>query len=134
MKSAAKKPATKAAVRHKTPARAAVRPPAKLVTSRTAKAAKQAKPAPKHVTNHSPVRLPLSPPRPGVWFAPVRWSYLPVAWQGWILYFPYIAYLMITYIVVDRHNAALVDKIIGVIPFWVAGAAIMQWLASHRSA
>lgn len=67
------------------------------------------------------------------WFRPVRWSYLPNSWQGWLLYIPYLAYLVITFWAVDHNSHSASDTLIGIIPYWVAGAVVMQWIASHMS-
>jgi hypothetical protein len=75
----------------------------------------------------------LPKPKKGAWFIPVRWSYLPCSWQGWLTYVPFVYYLLATFSAVDRHSHSVSDTLFGIIPFWVAGAVIMQWLASHKS-
>lgn len=78
-------------------------------------------------------RRPAPKHRTGAWFVPLRWSYIPCAWQGWLTYFPFILYLMVSFIMVDRTSHTILDTLLGIIPYWVAGAAIMQWIASHKS-
>lgn len=71
--------------------------------------------------------------RKGAWFVPVRWSYIPVSWQGWLLYVPFIYFLTITFIAVDRSSHSVSDTLIGIVPFWVSAAVVMHWIASHKS-
>lgn len=67
------------------------------------------------------------------WFVPVRWSYLPVSSEGWLLYIPYLSYLVATYVAVARSSDSVITTILGVIPCWVAGAVVIHWIASHKS-
>jgi hypothetical protein len=67
------------------------------------------------------------------WFYKVRGSYLPVSWQGWVLYVPYIAFLYVSlqYALSSRTTPA--DVFFVVFPQWVAAAAVMTWLATIHS-
>lgn len=67
------------------------------------------------------------------WFVPVRWSYLPASWQGWLLYIPYLLYLIITFALVFYKNDSFGSSLLGIIPYWVAGAVVMHWIATHKS-
>jgi hypothetical protein len=67
------------------------------------------------------------------WFIPVRWSYLPNSWQGWLSYIPFTAFLVITFIAVDRNSHSVSDTLFGIFPYWVGAAVIMQWFASNKS-
>lgn len=71
--------------------------------------------------------------RKGAWFVPLHWSYLPVSWQGWLTYIPYVIYLLITFIAIDSHSHSVSDTVIGLIPYWVSGTVVMHWIASHKS-
>jgi len=78
-------------------------------------------------------RQKLPKARKGAWFVPVRWSYLPCSWQGWLTYVPYIGFLVLTFIVIDGNSHSVSDTLIGIVPVWVAAVAVMQWLASHKT-
>ena len=67
------------------------------------------------------------------WFKKVRGSYLPCSWQGRLLYLPYLYWLVITFLAVDRNSHSVSDTLIGIVPYWVSGAVIMHWLASRKS-
>lgn len=75
----------------------------------------------------------LPKPRRGAWFVPVRGSYLPATWQGWLTYVPYLYYLYISYVTVGSYSRSLFDTIILTIPFWVSAAVVMQWIARRKS-
>lgn len=68
-----------------------------------------------------------------IWFKEIRWSYLPCSWQGWLLYIPFIAWLIMTFVAVDRGSHSVSDTLIGIVPFWVSAAVILHWIASHTS-
>jgi len=67
------------------------------------------------------------------WFIPVRGSYLPNNWLGWLTYLPFTAYLLFTLYFgwhdTDTHQQA----ILFIVPNWVAAAAIMTWIAKRTS-
>lgn len=75
----------------------------------------------------------LPKPRKGAWFVPVRWSYLPASWQGWLLYVPFIYFLVVTFLMVDRNSHSASDTLIGIVPYWVSAAVVMHWVARHKS-
>ena len=66
------------------------------------------------------------------WFKPVRGSYLPVHWAGWLTYIPYIVYLYATYALLIP-NRPILETIIFLVPYWVAGILIMHWIAKLNS-
>lgn len=68
-----------------------------------------------------------------VWFKPVRGSYLPNSWQGWLLYVPFIVYLVAVFIAVDQHSNSVSDTLYGIFPQWIAAAVVMHWVAAHKS-
>lgn len=68
-----------------------------------------------------------------VWFKKKRGSYLPVSWQGWLTYIPFIAYLVSTVIAVNRNTHSASDFLYGIVPQWVAVAVIMTWVAKLKS-
>jgi hypothetical protein len=67
------------------------------------------------------------------WFKKIRESYIPVAWQGWLCYLPYIAYLLFTYLYVMYSFGYSVLSLLIIIPNWVVAVLIMSWLASKKS-
>ena len=62
------------------------------------------------------------------WFIKVRGSYLPISWQGWLTYIPYVYFLIITFMAVDRRSHSVSDTLIGIVPYWVSAAVIMTWV------
>jgi hypothetical protein len=67
------------------------------------------------------------------WFINVRGSYLPASWQGWVLYIPYLAYLVGVPIYVWQHQLSLGSAILTLIPNWVAALVVMTWVAERTS-
>lgn len=66
------------------------------------------------------------------WFKPVRGSYLPVHWKGWLTYIPYILYLYLTYVMLVP-NRSVLETILFLVPYWVAGVIVMHWVAKQKS-
>jgi len=66
------------------------------------------------------------------WFRPLRGSYIPVSWKGWLTYIPYVVYLYLTYVLLVP-NRPVLDTILFLIPYWVAGVVVMHWLAKIKS-
>jgi hypothetical protein len=56
-----------------------------------------------------------------------------VAWQGWALYVPFIYWLVSTFVTVDSSTHSVSDTIYGIIPYWVAGAVVLHWIAANTS-
>lgn len=69
----------------------------------------------------------------GKWFVKLRGSYIPCSWQGWLTYIPYISFLVITFMIVNRHEHSASDVLFGIFPYWICAAIIMQWLAGRKS-
>ncbi len=67
------------------------------------------------------------------WFTKVRGSYLPKSWQGWLLYVPFVVYLVTVFIAVDRNSHSASDTLYGIFPQWVAAGVVMTWIASKKS-
>lgn len=68
----------------------------------------------------------------GAWFKPTRGSYLPIHWMGWLTYVPYVAYLYLTFAVFER-NRSILETILFLVPYWIAGVVIMHWVAKQKS-
>lgn len=66
------------------------------------------------------------------WFKPLRGSYIPIHWKGWLTYIPYVAYLYFTYALLVP-NRSIVSTILFLVPYWVAGVLIMHWIAKLKS-
>ena len=67
------------------------------------------------------------------WFRPLHRSYIPQTWQGWLLYLPYIGFML--------WAATYATQVIGnnwyayfcVATQWIAAAAIMTVIAARTS-
>jgi hypothetical protein len=78
-------------------------------------------------------RYRVPPHKKGAWFVPIRGSYLPVTWEGWLISIPYISYLVISLLyVVDRAQEPG-DIIINLVPYWLSAAVAMTWIAKQKS-
>lgn len=85
--------------------------------------------------------------RKGAWFVSVRNSYLPVSWQGWLTYIPYILLIMLGMVnmfwpIVDcmkyecstRMTATIfLSGFVIAVPYFVALVVAMQWIAKRKS-
>ena len=69
----------------------------------------------------------------GAWFIPLRGSYLPFSWQGWLTYVPFVAYLVYTVIVAFDYTGNNFKAVLWIVPNFVAAAVIMTWLAKQKS-
>jgi hypothetical protein len=69
----------------------------------------------------------------GVWFIRTRGSYLPSSWQGWLLYIPFISYLIFADYAGWQLKHNLSEWILFTIPNWIAAVIIMTWIAKQRS-
>ncbi|MEO6513339.1 MAG: hypothetical protein ABIR37_01480 [Candidatus Saccharimonadales bacterium] len=69
----------------------------------------------------------------GAWFVAVRGSYLPVSWQGWLTYVPYIAYLIFSMQVAKDITSSAATAVLIIVPNWVAATIVMTWLAKRTS-
>lgn len=71
--------------------------------------------------------------RKGAWFVPLRGSYLPATWQGWILYIPYGAYIITSFVMIAESDQSLTVKVMTLVPYWVSGLVVMTWIAKQKS-
>lgn len=67
------------------------------------------------------------------WFKPVRGSYLPNSWQGWLTYLPFTAYLIFALIIGWQHASDTGQAILFIAPNWIAATAVMTWVAKRTS-
>jgi hypothetical protein len=71
--------------------------------------------------------------RKGAWFVSVRGSYLPISWQGWLTYLPFLAYLGFSVVAAVDYTGNDVKAILWIVPNWVAAAVVMTWIAKVTS-
>jgi hypothetical protein len=72
--------------------------------------------------------------RKGAWFVPVRGSYLPASWQGLVLYFIFVAYLIAsTVIIISQHHASIAYLGLQLLVQWVVATVIITWIAQRKS-
>jgi len=69
----------------------------------------------------------------GAWFKKVRGSYLPCSWQGWVMYIPYVYFLIISFLAVDKNSHSVSDTLIGIFPYWISASVVMTWIAKQKS-
>ena len=69
----------------------------------------------------------------GAWFVPLRGSYLPVAWQGWIFYVPYLSYVVISLIYVVHRAGSALEIVVNIVPYWLSALVAMTWIAKRKS-
>lgn len=71
--------------------------------------------------------------RKGAWFVRLRGSYLPVSWQGWLTYVPFIAYLVFAQLYGRGETNSVAQAILFIVPNYVAAAAVMTYIARLKS-
>ena len=71
--------------------------------------------------------------RKGAWFYPVRGSYLPCSWQGWLTYVPFTLFLLAVLIAAFRTQDSVSDALYMIFPEWIAAAVVMTWIARLKS-
>lgn len=67
------------------------------------------------------------------WFTPVRGSYLPNSWQGWLTYLPFTAYLVFALVVGWQKANDTGQAILFIVPNWIAATVVMTWIARRTS-
>jgi hypothetical protein len=67
------------------------------------------------------------------WFIPVRGSYLPNNWLGWLTYLPFTAYLVFSAYFGWRDTGSFHQAVLFILPNWVAATAVMTWVAKRTS-
>jgi len=71
--------------------------------------------------------------RKGAWFVQLRGSYIPISWQGWLTYIPFVVYLAYSLIVAFDYTGNTLKAILWIVPNWVAAAVVMTWIAKRTS-
>lgn len=67
------------------------------------------------------------------WFKPVRNSYLPNKWEGWVIYLVFIYYLLVSAYSIYHLKLQLMYSISQIAIQWIAGGIIMTWIAKRLS-
>jgi hypothetical protein len=67
------------------------------------------------------------------WFVPVRGSYLPNNWKGWLTYLPFLAYLVFAVVFAWQATDNRSQAVLLIIPNWIAATIVMTWLAKRTS-
>lgn len=67
------------------------------------------------------------------WFIPVRGSYIPNNWKGWLTYIPFSAYLLFSFCFGWHITDSVAKATVVILPNWVAAAAVMTWVAKRTS-
>ena len=67
------------------------------------------------------------------WFKEWGWTYYPVSWQGAILTFFLILFLVQVFFAVDGRSHSGSDTLYGIFPFWVPAVLVWLWIASKTS-
>lgn len=75
----------------------------------------------------------LPKPRKGAWFVPLRGSYLPVTWQGWLLYIPFVSYVVISLLFVVNRAGSILEIVVNLLPYWLSVLVAMTWIAKQKS-
>jgi len=67
------------------------------------------------------------------WFTKVRGSYIPCSWQGWMLYIPFITYLIAVLVYATNNSHTAINALLIMFPQFVCSAIVMTWIASQKS-
>jgi hypothetical protein len=67
------------------------------------------------------------------WFIKVRGSYLPNSWQAWLLYIPFVAFLVWVLCFAIKTQDTVGEMILIIFPQYIAAAVVMTWIASKKS-
>ena len=67
------------------------------------------------------------------WFIKKRGSYLPHSLPGALTYIPYIAYLVLSVVVLYHQTNSWTYTAFGTVPQWVAATVILTWVAARTS-
>ena len=67
------------------------------------------------------------------WFIPVRGSYLPNSWQAWVLYIPFVSFLILVLLYAKHTQDTFSGAFFMAFPQWVCAAIVMTWIAKKKS-
>ncbi len=69
----------------------------------------------------------------GAWFYKVRGSYLPGTRQAWLLYIPYVTFLVLVFVYAMYTQDSVGGALSTISAPWVIAAVVMTWIAAHKS-
>lgn len=72
-------------------------------------------------------------PKKDKWFKPVRGSYLPNNWKGWLTYLPFVAYLAFSVVFAWQYASNNGQAVLLIVPNWIAATAVITWVAKRTS-
>ena len=67
------------------------------------------------------------------WFIKIRGSYLPNNIFGWLLYIPYITFLILVLVAAITTQDSVSKVFFMIFPQWVAAGVVMTWVATLKS-
>lgn len=67
------------------------------------------------------------------WFKPVRWSYLPISWEGALTYIPMLGALGLALWASYRQGGTWKHTVFIFFPYLVCITVVMHWFASHKT-
>lgn len=68
-----------------------------------------------------------------IWFNKVRGSYLPCSAEGWLLYVPFIAFLVATLLLAFRGGRSPAGVAYFLFPQYICALVVMHWIAAQFS-
>ena len=68
-----------------------------------------------------------------VWYVKIRGSYLPYSWQGWLLYVPFVLFLLATMVLALRGGRTNAGVVYFLFPQYISALVVMHWVASRFS-
>ena len=71
--------------------------------------------------------------RKGAWFVKVRGSYLPRAWQGWLMHLLLILLVIAAFITIDDADNNIVRIVISSLVYLYAIGSLFTYIASKKS-
>ena len=66
-------------------------------------------------------------------FIKVRGSYLPNSLSAWLLYIPFVGYLVWTLVYSNNTFSSVAEMVFFIVPQFVSATVIMTWIASRNS-
>lgn len=67
-----------------------------------------------------------------IWFRKFGWCHYPRTWQGFLITLFVAAFLVNTFLAVDRDSHSVTDTLYGIFPFWVTTFLLYEWIASKK--
>ncbi|MBI5406016.1 hypothetical protein HY972_03225 [Candidatus Kaiserbacteria bacterium] len=67
------------------------------------------------------------------WFKKMGWIYQPVSWQGALVTFLLILFLVQVFIAIDRNSHSVSDTLYGIFPYWIPAILVWLWIGSKTN-